>query len=107
MKSRLKTYFSAGIASCMVAIECPHCDADIELEEGDFGLFECPYCEEEFEWENDDDNTINIMPADNFSFSDLRHFIPILIFIGVVCGIGLVWYIIAAAYGEGMSAFSQ
>jgi len=91
----------------MVEVECPHCDEDIELDDDDFGLFECPYCEEEFEWENDDDNTINIMPADNFSFSDLRYFIPILIFFGVVCGIGLVWLGIAWAYAEGMSAFSE
>ena len=91
----------------MVEVECPHCDEDIELDDDDFGLFECPYCEEEFEWENDDDNTINIMPADNFSFSDLLYFIPILIFFGVVCGIGLVWLGIVWAYAEGMSSFSQ
>ena len=96
-----------AIASYMVTIECPHCDGIVELDDGDFGLFECPLCEEEFTWENDDDYNINIMPADNFSFSDLRYFIPILIFIGVVCGIGLVLYIIVSAYAEGMSSFSQ
>ena len=90
----------------MVEIECPHCDEDIELDDGEFGLFECPYCEEEFLWEQES-NSIEIKPAADFSFSDLRYFIPILIFIGVVCGIGFVLYIIASAYGEGMSSFRQ
>jgi uncharacterized Zn ribbon protein len=35
----------------MVHIECPHCDDEIELEDGSFGLFDCPHCENEFEWE--------------------------------------------------------
>ena len=35
----------------MVRIECPHCDEEIELEDGSFGLFDCPHCENEFEWE--------------------------------------------------------
>jgi ribosomal protein L37AE/L43A len=29
-------------------ILCPHCDKNIALEEGAFGLFECPHCDEEF-----------------------------------------------------------
>jgi len=34
----------------MVEIECPHCEKDIQLDDGAFGLFECPHCEEEFTW---------------------------------------------------------
>lgn len=34
----------------MVGILCPHCDEEIELEDGASGDFECPHCEEEFEW---------------------------------------------------------
>ena len=34
----------------MVVIECPHCDEEIEMDDGAFGLFECPYCEGEYEW---------------------------------------------------------
>ena len=36
----------------MVEIQCPHCEDDIELEDGVFGLFDCPYCNQEFEWED-------------------------------------------------------
>jgi uncharacterized Zn-finger protein len=36
----------------MVEIQCPHCDEDIELEDGSYGLFDCPYCGGEFEWDN-------------------------------------------------------
>lgn len=39
----------------MVEIQCPHCEEDIELEDGVFGLFDCPHCDEEFSWEDDED----------------------------------------------------
>ena len=32
----------------MVEIQCPHCEEDIELEDGASGLFVCPYCDNEF-----------------------------------------------------------
>ena len=28
----------------MVVIQCPHCEQDIELEDGVSGLFDCPHC---------------------------------------------------------------
>lgn len=34
----------------MVAILCPHCEEEIELEDDASGEFACPYCEGEFEW---------------------------------------------------------
>ena len=34
----------------MVEIQCPHCDEDIELDNGASGLFDCPHCDEEFSW---------------------------------------------------------
>ena len=34
----------------MVEILCPHCDEEIELEDGISGEFACPYCDGEFEW---------------------------------------------------------
>ena len=36
----------------MVDLQCPHCGEDIELEDGDSGLFNCPYCNEEFYWKS-------------------------------------------------------
>ena len=38
----------------MVEIECPHCEEDIELDDGVFGIFECPECNEEFEYEDEE-----------------------------------------------------
>ena len=35
----------------MVVIECPHCERDIDLEDGLVGLFDCPLCEQQFSWE--------------------------------------------------------
>ncbi|MAE78441.1 MAG: hypothetical protein CL967_01505 [Euryarchaeota archaeon] len=37
----------------MVEVQCPHCDEDVELEDGIFGLFHCPHCNNEFEFEDD------------------------------------------------------
>lgn len=39
----------------MVEIQCPSCEAGIELEDGVFGLFDCPVCGEEFSWDDDDE----------------------------------------------------
>ena len=36
----------------MVELQCPHCDEDIELDDGDSGLFNCPYCDKEFYWKS-------------------------------------------------------
>lgn len=36
----------------MVEIQCPHCDKNIELEDGLSGIFDCPYCHNEFIWGN-------------------------------------------------------
>ena len=41
----------------MVEIQCPHCEEDVELEDGVFGLFDCPHCDEEFSWDNDDEDS--------------------------------------------------
>jgi len=41
----------------MVEIQCPHCEEDIELEDGAFGLFDCPHCDEEFSWDDDEENS--------------------------------------------------
>jgi len=45
----------------MVEIQCPHCEEDIELEDGVYGLFLCPVCEEQISWESP-----SIWTADNF-----------------------------------------
>ena len=36
----------------MAIIECPHCEKDMELEDGLNGLFDCPHCEQQFSWGN-------------------------------------------------------
>jgi len=47
----------------MVEIQCPHCEEDIELEDGVFGLFDCPHCNNEFEFKDDSTNIgISIRP---------------------------------------------
>ncbi len=43
----------------MVVIQCPHCGDDVELEDGESGLFDCPYCKNEFDFE-DEAKTITI-----------------------------------------------
>ena len=34
----------------MVEIECPHCESEVELEDGVYGLFTCPHCQKDFDW---------------------------------------------------------
>ena len=46
----LKPYRNAVTGSTMVAIQCPHCGEDVELEAEEPGLFDCPYCNKDFAW---------------------------------------------------------
>tara|TARA_B110000305_G_C19283561_1_gene560543 strand:+ start:360 stop:989 length:630 start_codon:yes stop_codon:yes gene_type:complete len=48
----------------MVEILCPHCEEEIELGDGIYGLFECPFCNEDFEYES----PIPEFQSANFSF---------------------------------------
>ena len=41
----------------MVVIQCPHCNLEVELDDGESGLFDCPHCGKEFQWEEMDEDT--------------------------------------------------
>ena len=41
----------------MVAILCPHCEGEIELDDDASSEFECPHCGREFEWNIPDDDS--------------------------------------------------
>ena len=58
---RLNPYLIAIIGSTMVEIQCPHCEEDVELEDGGSGLFDCPHCNNEFEF-RDTQTTISYRP---------------------------------------------
>ena len=47
----LKPYANGITGNHMVAIQCPHCQEDVELEGGETGLFDCPYCNNDFTWD--------------------------------------------------------
>ena len=36
----------------MAIIQCPHCQEEVELGIGAFGLFDCPHCNEEFAYKS-------------------------------------------------------
>ncbi|RJV00886.1 MAG: hypothetical protein DWC06_04250 [Candidatus Poseidoniales archaeon] len=57
----LKPYSFVITRTNMVELQCPHCEKDIELDQGAFGLFDCPYCKEEFSWRSP-----STKAADNF-----------------------------------------
>ena len=37
----------------MVELLCPHCDENVELPDGDYGVYSCPHCDVEFDYEED------------------------------------------------------
>ena len=71
----------------MVEILCPHCEEEIELEDGASGEFACPYCEGEFEWNTEEDVT-GVQHSD--PFIDLSTISPIGIVKTAVVGISFV-----------------
>ena len=47
--NRLNPYRRAIINRTMVETQCPHCEEDVELEDGGSRIFDCPHCNNEFE----------------------------------------------------------
>ena len=43
----------------MADIICPHCDGELEMDDGASGDFECPLCDGEFEWDSPEKNNSN------------------------------------------------
>jgi uncharacterized protein (DUF983 family) len=64
----------------MVEIQCPHCEEDVELEDGVFGLFDCPHCDEEFDWRRDEDSSTALKQLFVGFFSPIGFLILAMIF---------------------------
>tara|TARA_B110000438_G_C15733518_1_gene615246 strand:- start:339 stop:890 length:552 start_codon:yes stop_codon:yes gene_type:complete len=82
----------------MVEILCPHCEEEIELEDGASGDFECPYCEEEFEWNvkpKSKPKSIRISSHDSDEFEDIP-MVPVVA--GVAFCLWMGWIIIGSIY---------
>ena len=78
----------------MVEILCPHCEEEIELEDGASGDFECPHCEGEFEW-NVKPKSIKISSYDSDEFEDMP-MVPVVA--GVAFCLWMGWIIIGSIY---------
>ena len=84
----------------MVEIQCPSCEADIELEDGVFGLFDCPVCGEEFSWGDDEEN---LQPEDPLGLRILKFIVKSGLFLSVaVFLIAIVSGVIILITGGGM-----
>jgi len=55
LNDQVKPYPTALTGITMVDIQCPHCDDDVEVSDGKYGLLDCPHCDEEFELEHDEE----------------------------------------------------
>ena len=96
----------------MVEIQCPHCDAEIELENNLFGTFQCPHCENDFEWEDKRFDVVDgFLTSIDFGIGFFSPITVILIFglLGLIsdfpflslCGMGLspIAAIVLVVYG--------
>lgn len=102
----------------MVAILCPHCEEEIELEDDASGEFACPFCEGEFEWNMEPDTGsgrggstrgdtaqtgAGIPPLHPMEWVGHGLSIFILIFVIICLGSGSLYSITASATEEGES----
>ena len=69
----------------MVEIQCPHCEEDIELEDGTSGLFDCPHCDKEFSWNSGTKWTLNNV------LKWVKNIGTAIIIIGLILFI-IIWY---------------
>ena len=85
----------------MVAIQCPHCQEDIELEDESFGWFSCPYCDEDFSHGEADGAVYSL-------FSLVQLFMSPGMITGLtIFGIGLIWLIIVDSNMESGGGLEQ
>ena len=72
----------------MVVIQCPHCEEDVELEDGALGLFDCPHCDEDFSYGETDEYAYSLLSQTQFFLS------PGMIVGLIIFGIGLIWFLL-------------
>ncbi len=86
----------------MVEIQCPHCEEDIELEDGVSGLFDCPYCDNEFSF---GDDKFTALPL----YRRLQLFLSTGMIIGLaIIVIGVITFIGFAIFeGDGTGEFGS
>ena len=81
--------------STMVVIQCPHCEEDIELDDGASGFFDCPYCDNEISF------SANELVAPNL-FARSQLFMSAGMKIGLaIMAIGVITFIGFAIFEDG------
>jgi len=90
----------------MVEIQCPHCEEDIELEDGASGLFDCPYCDNEFSFgDNELVAPTLFRPSQPFMSMGMKIGLAIIA-IGVITFIGFaIFEDDSGEFGSGMWIF--
>ena len=69
----------------MVVIQCPHCSLEVELDDGESGLFDCPHCGEEFQWGEIDEEIDHKKPTGSDSaMSRVPRYFGIVFVVGAV-----------------------
>ena len=69
----------------MVVIQCPHCSLEVELDDGESGLFDCPHCGEEFQWGEIDEEIDHKKPTGSDSaMSRVPRYVGIVFVVGAV-----------------------
>ena len=88
----------------MVEIQCPHCGEDVELEDGDSGLFDCPHCEQDFSYGDYDNALPRFRRSQLFMSMGMKIGLAIMA-IGVITYIGFA--ISADSGGEGWGDYAS
>ena len=84
----VKPYDNAMTGFAMIVIQCPHCEEDVELEEGSSGWFSCPHCDEDFSHGEADGEIYSL-------YSQTQLFMSPGMIIGLtIFGIGLIWFML-------------
>ena len=69
----------------MVVIQCPHCSLEVELDDGESGLFDCPHCGEEFQWGEIDEEIDHKKPTgSDWAMSRVPRYFGIVFVVGAV-----------------------
>ena len=82
----------------MVELECPHCEEEIELDDGDYGLYSCPHCDDEFEYENEEDLLTGIatnQDGNHWGFNEISHLNQPLRDLGISMSIAPIFMLLA------------
>ena len=102
----LNPYHIVVFGRTVVVIQCPHCEEDVELEDGVSGVFDCPHCGDDFSYGDEEFRELSLFQRSQLFMSTGVIIGLVVIAIGVITFLGFaIFNDDGGEFGSGMWIF--